>query len=157
MRTLTAATWLGLGAAQTDAVLPILIVIDHDDLANPIRLTNNNADLTYGGNVYTAFPFTIQFPDEKSDSVSKAQITFCNVDRSIIEIIRDLDTAPTVVATACYWKDSGTFDAIMPVTLTLEGITATAETISASLAYEDRLEVEIGAITITPQTFPGSF
>ncbi len=50
---------------DTDEVFLALLTIAHADISPSIRVVNNTENITSNGNLFTAFPFDIQLPDEK--------------------------------------------------------------------------------------------
>ena len=156
-RTLTAATWQGITAARSNCAVMLLLVIDHDDLAAPIRITDNNENLSYGGNTYYAWPVKVSLPDETEDAIGTATVTISNVDRAITEALRELATPPSISLVAAYWVDAAAFDPMVTNLLTLKQVTITAETITGQAGQDDGLEDEVGSVTVTPHEFPGAF
>lgn len=157
MRAMSAAALKAMFQSDTSAMFPVLIEIDHDSLASPLRLVCNNADLTYGGNVYTAFPFRFDPPDETDDQIANARLTICNVDRSIVDIIRNLPSRATVSAIAAFYFDEGSlvFEPLASWEFSLANVTYNKSTVSGDLIYEDRLGVNVPALHMTPFLFPG--
>lgn len=157
MRNIPLEAWREMTRATASCATPVLMVIDHADLADPIRITDNAVDLTYEGNVYTAWPFKIDLPDETEDSLGEARITISNVHRDIAEVIRGLEASPTISIVAAYWPDVGVADAMVQNAFVLKDVTTTVDTISGTAWQDDGMEDEAGSITVTPQDFPGAF
>jgi len=74
----------------------ILLEIDHDDLAEPIRVVNNKEAITSNGEEYVGFPFEIFLPDSSEDAPPRAKLRIDNVSREIGQTIRSISSAPTV-------------------------------------------------------------
>lgn len=157
MRTLSATALRALLHSETSGFFPLLLELDHDSLSSPIRIVNNNANLTFGGNVYTAFPFRFDFPDETEEGMANARLTVCNVDRTMVEIIRNLPGRPTVTAVAAFYFDEGSpvFEQVAAWEFVLANVTYDKSIVSGELIYEDRLGINVPAHHMTPFLFPG--
>lgn len=68
-----------------DADSPWLILLDINISGEePIRLVNNNEDVTYQGNVYIAFGFTITMPTQSSKGeIPSVQLSVANSTRTL--------------------------------------------------------------------------
>lgn len=157
MRTLSATALRALAHSETSGLFPFLLEIDHSSLAAPIRIVNNNANLTYGGNVYTAFPFRFDMPDENEDGMANARLTVCNVDRTMVETIRNLTGRPTVSVVAAFYFNEGSpvFEQVAAWEFVLANVVYNKSTVSGELIYEDRLSVNVPAHHMTANYFPG--
>ncbi len=63
-RTLSANARRAVYAAQTGEVFVVLLVLDHPDLAVPLRFCSDAVNVISGGSTYIPFPFDITIPDE---------------------------------------------------------------------------------------------
>jgi hypothetical protein len=144
-------------AESTSSIFPLLIEISHPSLTEPFRLVNNTVDLTYNGNVYTAYPFRIDPPDESREEIGNASITIDNIEGQILVALRSYSEAFTVKLIAMFWNDdSGTlFEEIAQWEFQLTNITYNSKTITGQLLYEDRLMNKLPKLTFDPQSFPG--
>lgn len=159
-RTLTTASKTALFSESTGACLPILLEITHTygGLVSPIRIVNNTVDLTYGGNLYTAYSFRFDPPDSTQEAQANARLTIDATDQTIIEVLRSITTPPAIVARAMFYNDTlgvTTFEELVPWTFTLRNISADVNTISGDLIYEDRLNNQMGPLEFTAGTSPG--
>ncbi len=89
-RTVSLAAIQGAMAAETGEVYLVLLEIDHTTLGTPLRFVNNDADVTSGGNVYTAYPFMPVLPDDQDSREPTAEIRIDNVSRELIDEIRSI-------------------------------------------------------------------
>lgn len=83
-------------APETGEVLISLLTIEHEDLAEPLRLCNNSANLWSRGELYLALPFTLTLPDDSEENPPEARITLDNISRELVAVIRSITTAPMV-------------------------------------------------------------
>lgn len=81
---------------STGVLFVYLLVVDHDDLAQPLRFTNNTSDVTSNGDIYQAWPFDIVLPDQGDGKIPRAQIVFDAVDNNIILALRNLGSPPSI-------------------------------------------------------------
>ena len=163
-RTLQLDTIRQLYGSESSMVLPILMEFTYYDVnsnpVGPLYFANNNMDLVYGGNTYTAFPFLFNPPSETDSGVSDASITICNADQYFIDALRNSPLPPLLTARAMfYYNPSGTlsFEQIASWPLTVRTITATPETITATLKYDDNSNDEMGPIEMSTYITPGLF
>jgi hypothetical protein len=159
-RTLTLAMRQQLFKRSTAALYPILLEIDHADMAAPVFLVNNTETLTYGGDAYLPFAFRLDPPDETEDSITGGRLTIDAVDQSLIENIRSLSTSPTLVFKAMFYYDASgvvTFEPLASWEFTMRNVTYDVSVISAELVYEDRLDNQMGPIEMSPYVMPGIF
>lgn len=155
-RNVSATARAALYAAQTDQVFLQLLEIDHASLEDPLRFVNNTESIVHGGNTYLPFPFRIDLPDEREDTITNARLTIDNVDRQIVIAVRQLATAPTltwklVLAASPDTVEAGPFDFV------LRNVRYALYTVSGDLVYEDRLNLEIPKLKFTPEHFGGLF
>jgi hypothetical protein len=138
---------------STSEVALVLLEIVHTDLPATICLVNNTADVTSNGTTYTAFPFKINVPcDDEDGVIPKVQLEICNVDRSIVEAIRTIDSPPTIRAALILASDPDTVEAGW-WEFTLRDTTYTAEAVTGTLTYEDILNDGFPSGSFTPEEF----
>ncbi len=81
---------------EAEEVFLILLTINESSLSSPIRVVNNNENITSNGNIFIGYPFDIQLPDSFQDAPPRAKLTIDNVSREIGTAIRLISGAPTV-------------------------------------------------------------
>jgi hypothetical protein len=168
-RTVSSTFKEGIFAPQTDVVFLPLVEIWHDDLgdftppANPLRFVRNteNISSTLGGTyspatVFTAFNFDIKLPDEQEGSIPIAELTIDNVDRQIVEAIRELSSAPEIKLYIVLADDPDTVE-IGPIELMLRNARYDASTVTGELYDDFVLDEPWPAGRCTPKTTPGLF
>jgi hypothetical protein len=154
-RSFSSAAREAVYAAQTEQVFLILLEIDHDDFADPLRFVNNTESIVYDTYSWLPFPFRVDLPDEKDDTISNAKLTIDNIDQSIITELRALGSPATVkvyiIMAATPSLEAGPFE------FTLRNVSYDAYAIRGELVYEDRLNLEFPGLQFTPEYFPGLF
>jgi hypothetical protein len=155
MRSLTTTATTSIHAQETGEVWLVLLTIAHSTLATPIRVVNNNEDITSRGNLYQAFPFEIVMPGQDPDSLPKAMLRFDNVDRTAIATVRSIDSAPTVTIEVILASQPDTVEISFP-NLTLRNVKYDASVIEGELLFENLFSEPI-TYSMTPSRFPGLF
>ncbi len=135
-----------------------LLMIDHADLVEPIRLVNDNADILHNGHTWIALPFTITPPSDISQGQPKGRIEIANVGREIMPWLDQSAGGNGALITMRYifrqfpdsveWEITG---------LLLTDLQATTTHISASIGFEDILNMPAVALRYTPTSQPGIF
>src|SRR5579885_2175455 len=87
-RALSLAARQAVNAQETGEVFLLLLTLDHDELAAPIRVVNNTVDIVSRGNTYIAYPFQLELPAEDADQISSVRLSIDNVDRTIVQSLR---------------------------------------------------------------------
>lgn len=155
MRTLTSTAVSSIHAQETGEVWLVLLTISHSTLATPIRVVNNNEDITSRGNLYQAFPFEIVLPGQDPDSLPKAMLRFDNVDRTAITTIRSVEGPPNVTIEVILASQPDTVEISFP-NLTLRNVKYDASIIEGELLFENLFSEPI-TYSMTPSRFPGLF
>ena len=155
-RALSSAAKAGAFAQQTDQVYLVLLEIDNGEMASPIRVVNNYADVVSGGETYTAYPFDITLPTDADDAIPQATLTIDNVDRVITDAIREMVGSATVTISVVLAASPSTIEA-GPYVMNLRNVTWNALTVSGQLAAEDVLNEPYPGEYMTPELFPGLF
>lgn len=157
-----------LESIRSDGVLVHMAVIDHDDLAEPIRIVNDVVDYVFEGETYLGFPFAIELLTD-DDRPPRGRLTVQNVDRSIGEAVRSIDTAPTVRIMLLADQDfasavdgNGVRQEVGSPTpeydapfLLLQNVEVDAMTVSGELNSYDPTSEPWPAIRSTPDRLPG--
>lgn len=154
-RTLSSAAVASIHAQETGEVWLVLLTITHADLATPIRVVNNNEDITSRGNIYQAFPFEVAFPNQDPESPPKAQLRFDNVERTAVNTIRSISSPPSVTLEVVLASSPNTVEVSFP-NLTLRNVRYDALIIEGDLLFE-QLYSEPITYQMTPNRFPGLF
>lgn len=146
-------------AQQTSEALLALVTISHPSIiGGPLRLVQDMQDLTSNGNLYTAFPFSVQLPDDSDDGVAQVKLTIDNVDQSIMVALRGLAPTepPTVQVDLVLSSQPNVVEASFP-NMTLRNVTGDALTIEGELRMDEEDLSTFPQDSFTPQNFPGMF
>lgn len=135
----------------------VLLEINHAALAEPIRVVNDNQDLTSNGNLYIALPFNITLPDDFSEQIPRATLAIDNIGRELTQWLEASAGArgATVTVRLAMRDTPNVYE--MELTMGLNNIAIDWLTVSGSLGYEDILNRPAVALTYRRDTAPGLF
>lgn len=96
-----------LFAQMTDADVAVLVTFDHPDLDAPVLLSSHPGrvpvsidPLVFGiisrGETYQHALVSVSLPDDKEGAAPRARVTFDNVDRGMVELLRSIVGVPQV-------------------------------------------------------------
>lgn len=153
-RTLTPAAITALMANTTSEVFLSFLTIDPS--GTPIRLVNDMVDQEFGGDTFTAYPFTLTLPDEDGEQISSVRIQLDNVDQSLVSTIRSLTSPPDVELRIVLASDLSNVEA-GPWTFQLGAVRYDSQKITAILTYEPLLHQTWPQHIMSPTLFPGLY
>lgn len=156
MRTLSTAARAAMFVEQTEEVFLCLLQISHESLGTPIRVVANNEDVIHNGDIYTAFPFEINLPDEREGEMPRVQLTIDNVDGTILAALRSINTPPTVDLKVVLASSPDVAEA-QALSMLLKDFEYDATTITGTLAFETLLGIEVPGYRFRPDTHPGLY
>ena len=143
-------------AEETGDGLLVLLTIDHAELAVPIRVVNNQVDVTSRGDLFTAFPFELTLPTNEPDRPPQAQLVIDNVSREIGQAIRTVTSSPTVLIEAVRINDFDALELAFPA-MNLRNVRFDVAKVTGDLMSEDLQLEPYPAYTFSPAHFPGLF
>jgi len=155
-RTISLAGRQALYSQETGEAFLLLVTIDHADLAAPIRVSSDAVNTTSRGDEFVSFPFSLRLPDDSDEGLPLAQIQIDNVDREIVQAVRSITTAPTVLTEIVRGSEPDMVEATWPDFL-LRNVQYNALIVSGEMSVEQYLEEPYPAYNFTPAQFPGLF
>lgn len=146
---------------QRTALFIALLDITHPGdgtppVASAFYVANNREIVPYGGNSYLPYPFSISLPVESEDRPPQVSLSIENVDRLLIETIRDIVTPPTVALRYVLNGTPPTLE-VGPISFVMRSADYNAATISMKLTFAAMLDEPFPASVMTPGTYPGVF
>jgi len=147
-----------LFAQETDQVFVPVLTISHPEIAEPYRVVGNTQDLIKDGETYTAVPFRFELPDDQEDRIQTIKIQIENVSRTLVEMVRNISTAPDV-SFEIVRTDEPEETIAGPWEMRLDEVSYNAITIEGELGRKRRLNVEFPKqeYAYLPQNFEGLF
>lgn len=155
-RSVSVAALQGALAQETGEVYLVILEVDHPSFGDPLRFVNNDADITSGGDVYSAFPFEIRLPDDREDKEPTASLKITNVSRELIDEIRSIAEPPSMVVSVILESSPNTIE-WGPLDLEARGVTYDADNIVFNLAYSAFTREPFPYQTFDSVKFPGLF
>jgi hypothetical protein len=155
-RTVSAAARQAVNAQNTDEVFLLLLSLDHDELAEPVRVVNNTENITSRGNLFVAYPFEVNLPDEDPDQLARVQLRIDNVDRVIIDSLRAITDPVTVSLEVIMASSPDTVEA-GPFSMSLVSASYDTLLVTGDLVFEDVLNEPFPGGTYIPSDYPGLF
>ena len=159
MRTITPATLRDMLVEDTGRVILICLTISHPTMATPIRLVNDIKDLTWGGDTFIGMPFTVTLAGETEETISDVTLTVENVDRRMVEAVRTIQSAPTLLLQIVTVDEAGTVaQESGDMVFRLQSVDADALSLSGTLGLEaDYLNEPAVKDRFDPTVAPGMF
>jgi len=155
-RSLSAIARRAVTAQETGEVFLLLLTITHASMAAPIRVVNDLVNHTSNGDLYTAFPFQIQLPDEHEEQPPRMRLSIDNVDRTIVASLRRLTSPPTVQLDVCLASQPDVIEASFPGFL-LQSVGYDHVVVEGDLTLDDIITEPFPEGSFTPQHFAGLF
>jgi hypothetical protein len=155
-RTLSAAARQSMFGSETDQVWLLLLTINHQSLSEPIRVVRNFTQITSRGNIYIAMAFDIELPGDDPDNLSQVRLRIDNVDRSIVEAIRQMDSPATCEIEVVLASSPDTVE-VGPFSLTLGDVSYDQHVVEGTFKFEDILNESFPKDTFVPAKFQGLF
>lgn len=132
----------------------VLLEIDHEDLAVPIRVVNDNQAITSNGEEYVAFKFEVILPSSQDDGPPQARLRIDNVSREIGEAIRTISGPPTVTMRVIRRETPDIIEAEFDG-MVLRKADYDVFTVDGNLDFEDLTREPYPAHTFNPANYPG--
>lgn len=155
-RSVSSLTQQAIHAAETDEAFFVLLTLDHESLAAPIRVTSDAVDTVSNGETYIAYPFSLSLPDDDDSRAPRARLVIDNIDRQIVLAVRSLESAPVVTIHIVRAGDPDTVEASF-TDFKLINVTYDAEVVEGELSVEDFTTEPFPAHVFSPSLFPGLF
>lgn len=146
-------------AQESDGIYLMLVTIAHDDLLEPIRVTSDTVETISRGDTFIAFHFDLDLPTNTEGGVSTAKLNISNVDRRIVQALRDItpgSNPPTVLIEVVMADDPETLEMALPG---FELVSAKYKRINVEgdVSQESFFQEPWPKDTFTPANFPGMF
>jgi hypothetical protein len=137
---------------------PVLLVeIDHEDLAEPIRVVQDNKDLDHKGNTFQAMGFRARLPDEPEKGEARARLAVDNIGRELVQWLEASQGGAGATARFIQVRRSDPNTIEHEVTMDLANVEQTPLEVSAELTFNSLVNQPGIAVRYTPETAPGLF
>lgn len=146
-----------INSVSADEFPLVLLQIDRDDLAQPIRLVNDSVDLVHLGNTYTGLPFDITLPDDPEQGMPYASLSIMNVGREMTMWIENADWTKETTVTLTQVMRSAPNVAEWSITMVMSDIQMNSTYIQAKLGFEDLFGSPAVTLKYSPTVAPGLY
>lgn len=156
--TMTPAAIAAILAQETEEVFLSCCKISHPTLTDAIRVVNSKVNLTHAGEEYIGMYFTVRLPNDSEDGVAQVQLEVQNVDRVIVEAVRNMagGVPPTVTFFVVLASDPESIE-VGPYEVTMRDIKYNFQSVTGICTWEDHLNQAYPCHAFTPNNFPGLF
>lgn len=151
-------------AARTQMVatsateLPLMLVeINHDDLAAPVRVVDDTDNITHNGNLYVAMRFSVKPPDDLSQGAPRASLAVDNVGRELMPWLELSGGGRGATATLRQVMRSTPNTVEWEITMDLSNLVANAATVVGTLGFDDLLNLPALPVRYTLENAPGLY
>jgi len=155
-RSITSVTRQALYAQETGEAFLILLTISHQNLAAPIRVTNDAVATISRGNTFVPYPFEMVLPDDQDNRSPRAKLAIDNIDRQIVSAVRSLPSAPGILIEVVRAAAPDMVEAQF-VDFKLTNVSYDAYKVEGDLTIEDFTAEPFPAASFSPSFFPGMF
>jgi hypothetical protein len=155
-RILSSTMQQSLFAPETADAFIVLLTINHASLPQPICVTSDEVITVSNGTSFVPFPFDLTLPNDLDSKSYRAKLVIDNIDRSIVQAVRALTTAPTVLIQIVRAAAPDVIEAQF-VDFTLTNVTYDAYRVQGDLTVEDFTAEPFPAAIFSPGLFPVLF
>lgn len=161
-RTIPTTIVQAMNAQTTSQVFLVLLEITHSTLGTPVRLVNNTEDITYDGNSFTAFPFSVTLPPDAEETQYQSQITLSNASRLLVSTARLLSASrerAKVKIMVVSDISSGVANELLMTISNLEvaNVSYDVDQLTINCRIESLLNEGWPGYSFLPSTFPGIY
>jgi len=135
----------------------VLLEISHPQLAQTVRVINDTLDLTHNGNVYTAIPFRVLWPDDQEEQAPRATLAIDNVGKELVQWIEASSGGVGAVVTMKKVLRSNPDFVELQVEMDLQAIEMNVSEVQATLGFKNLFQKPLVRLTYRPETHPGMF
>lgn len=135
----------------------VLLEVRHGALPQPVRMIVDSQGITHRGNTYQPIAATIEFAKDSEGERPSARLILDNVGRSMMRIVEDTYglVGATVRMVQVYRSRPDVIEQEM--TYDMQDVTATQKEFSATLNFDNVLDLLSVPLTYRPTTKPGLF
>ena len=129
--------------------------ISHADLTDPIRVVIDNQDLPHNGETFVAISAEVTWPDDKAQGQPRANITVDNVGRVMTDWIESSNGGENASYRFMHILRSDPDTVQAETTLSASNVSMSWTDVTATLGYEDILNLPAVALNFTAVSAPG--
>ena len=134
-----------------------LLTVTHPDLVSPIRVCNDNQDITSGGNLFVAAGFYLTLPDDKDQSTPRARLAIDNTGRELMQWLEQAEGGSGAQVRIQIIRKSAPNTVEQDLTVGLQNLDVDLSFVSGELGYEDVMSKPCVGLRYDPVVSPGLF
>lgn len=145
-------------AATSAPEAPLLLLeINHAALPQPVRVVQDNQDITCNGNLYVACPFRCELPDDFEAQLPRARLAIDNIGRELMYWIETSAGGAGSTVTFRQVMRSRPDQVEWSITMSLYNVVATYKEVSGDLGFDNLFGRPAIQMSYTPAKAPGVF
>jgi hypothetical protein len=149
----TAALGEMTGAESSDALIELLEV-SHPTFVNTIYLTSNSTPVVSNEITYQPMFYILQMPEDNGKVVVSASITIDNIDRTVLDNLRRLPSAPHFNARLVL-ESNPDYAEYLLLGMRLQDIVYNELSLTARIVYDDILNQKAIPGVVDDKQYPG--
>jgi hypothetical protein len=143
-------------AQNTSEIFLVLLTLQHSSFPASYHFVNDVVNVTSNGVEYIAWPFDLPFPELGGDSLPTITLTIDNVDQSIWNAIKGINTPIDVQISVVLRSQPDTVE-VGPLHLRMRSTEVGLVAITGALNFEDMMNEPYPIESYTPKNAPGLF
>ncbi len=144
------------GTSAPEAPL-LLLEINHPALSQPVRVIQDNQNLTSNGAEYIACPFRCELPDDFEGQLPRARLAIDNIGREMMYWIETSAGGAGSTVTFRQVMRSRPDLVEWSITMSLYNVSANFKEVSGELGFDNLFGRPAIAMTYRPESAPGVF
>lgn len=153
----TAATNKKINSVSNDEMPLLLLEIDHADLVTPVRVVNDNQDVTFESNTYVALAFRATMPDDIAQKLPRASLSVDNVGKDLVQWLEDSAGGQGATCRMIQIMRSDPATVEWEITMDLSNVSMTMLAVNGVLSFDDLLNKPGVTLVYRPSVAPGLF
>lgn len=153
----TASTNKKINSVSNDELPLLLLEITQVDLPAPVRVVQDNVDIVFEGNVYTALGFEATLPDDIANKLPRANIRIDNVGRELVGPIESSGGAQGAICRMIQIMRSDPATVEWEITMDLSNLSIDMLQVTGELSFDDLLNKPGVTKVYRPSVAPGLF
>lgn len=146
-----------INSVSSDEMPLLLLEIDHADLPAPVRVVNDNLDVTCEGNLYQALAFRANLPDDVPQKLPRARLAVDNVGKDLVSWLEMSDGGQGATCRMIQIMRSDPATIEWEITMDLSNLSMNMLEVTGELSFDDLLNKPGVTLQYRPITAPGLF
>lgn len=153
----SAATNKKINAVSNDEMPLLLLEITQADLSTPVRVVNDNQDITFETNTYIGMAFRANRPDDVQNKLPRASLAIDNVGKPLAQWLESSGGGQGASCRMIQIMRSDPSTIEWEITMDLSNLSMTMLEVTGQLSFDDLLNKPGVTIVYRPSVAPGLF